>query len=263
MRRPYRDVVKGAPSAGDAGVRPPGERPEAVGLRVLVVEDDAAIAEPLSIGLARAGYAVETAPTAHLALAADPADVVLLDLGLPDVDGMSVCAELRRRSDAIIIVITARSEEGDRVRALDLGADDYLVKPFGFAELLARIRAHVRRSLPGGSAQLRAGPLVIDTRTRETWVAGRAVRLTAKEYELLVCLAEDPGRVYTRQHILEAAWDAHHYGPTKTLDVHVASLRRKLGVPSLISTVYGVGFRLDPTASGAPSHGDAGGRTRE
>lgn len=218
-------------------------------MRVLVVEDDAAIREPLTIGLKRAGYEVETVECGAAAMVADPADVVLLDLGLPDMDGMSVCSLLRERSDAVIIVITARSEEAERVSALDLGADDYLVKPFGFAELLARIRANVRRSLPGSAAQLRAGPLVIDTRTREVTVAGAPVKLTAKEYDLLACLAEDPGRVYTRQQILEAAWDAHHYGPTKALDVHVASLRRKLGIPSLVQTVYGVGFRLDSSAA--------------
>jgi DNA-binding response OmpR family regulator len=240
--------VNVASSPDDSRVREPLATAGDAALRVLVVEDDAAIREPLTIGLKRAGYEVETVECAAAALVADPADVVLLDLGLPDMDGMSVCSLLRERSDAVIIVITARSEEAERVSALDLGADDYLVKPFGFAELLARIRANVRRSLPGSAAQLRAGPLVIDTRTREVTVAGAPVKLTAKEYDLLACLAEDPGRVYTRQQILEAAWDAHHYGPTKALDVHVASLRRKLGIPSLVQTVYGVGFRLDSSA---------------
>ena len=220
--------------------------------RVLVVEDDAPIASALTAGLVRAGYAVEAVGDGAAALAAEAADVVLLDLGLPDMDGMVVCASLRARSDAVIIVITARGDEAERVAALDLGADDYVVKPFGFAELFARIRANVRRSLPGTAAQLRAGELVIDTRTREVSMAGRPVKLTAKEYDLLACLAEDPGRVYSRQQILEAAWDAHHYGPGKALDVHVAALRRKLGVPAFIQTVYGVGFRLDVTAAAAP-----------
>jgi DNA-binding response OmpR family regulator len=215
-------------------------------MRVLLVEDDAAIAVPLSEGLVRAGYDVDWVCTGAAAVAADPADVVLLDLGLPDLDGRSVCAQLRRRSDAVIIVVTARSEESERVGALDMGADDYVVKPFGFAELLARIRANLRRAQPGTGAHLQTGALLIDTRTREVTVAGRPVGLTAKEYDLLLCLAEDPGRVYTRQQILERAWDAHAYGPTKALDVHIASLRRKLAVPGLIETVYGVGFRLQP-----------------
>jgi DNA-binding response OmpR family regulator len=222
-------------------------------LRLLVVEDDPAIIAPLERGLTRAGYLVDSVTTGAGALAAEPADVILLDLGLPDVDGRSVCAELRRQSTAVIIVVTARSDESERVRALDLGADDYVVKPFGFAELLARIRANLRRTQPGNGAQLRAGPLLIDTRTRDVNASGRAVALTAKEYDLLVCLAEDPGRVYSRQQILETAWDAHWYGPTKTLDVHVASLRRKLAVPNLIETVYGVGFRLRPDVLDAGS----------
>jgi DNA-binding response OmpR family regulator len=217
-------------------------------LRLLLVEDDSAIAVPLEEGLVRAGYAVQRVSTGAAAVAADPADVILLDLGLPDLDGRSVCAQLRRRSDAVIIVVTARSEEAERVGALDMGADDYVVKPFGFAELLARIRANLRRAQPGTGAHLHSGPLLIDTRTREVSVDGRGVTLTAKEYDLLVCLAEDPGRVYSRQQILERAWDAHFYGPTKALDVHVASLRRKLAVPGLIETVYGVGFRLQPDA---------------
>jgi DNA-binding response OmpR family regulator len=215
-------------------------------MRVLLVEDDAAIAVPLSEGLVRAGYDVDWVSTGAAAVAADPADVVLLDLGLPDLEGRSVCAQLRRRSDAVIIVVTARSEESERVGALDVGADDYVVKPFGFAELLARIRANLRRAQPGTGAHLQTGALFIDTRTREVTVSGRPVGLTAKEYDLLQCLAEDPGRVYTRQQILERAWDAHAYGPTKALDVHIASLRRKLAVPGLIETVYGVGFRLQP-----------------
>ena len=214
------------------------------------MEDDAAIALPLQEGLERAGYLVERVSTGAAAVAADPADVILLDLGLPDLDGRSVCGQLRRRSDAVIIVVTARSEEAERVGALDMGADDYVVKPFGFAELLARIRANLRRAQPGSGAHLRSGPLLIDTRTREVSVSGRPISLTAKEYDLLLCLAEDPGRVYTRQQILERAWDAHFYGPTKALDVHIASLRRKLGVTGLIETVYGVGFLLRPDAEG-------------
>jgi len=140
-------------------------------------------------------------------------------------------------------VVTARGEEPERVLALDAGADDYLVKPFGLAELLARIRAVLRRVHPGDGV-LRHGPLVVDVRSRKVTVAGREVTLTPKEFDILECLAVDPGRVVSRQEILEQAWDAHRYGPTKVLDVHVAALRRKLGVPGLIEAAYGKGFRL-------------------
>ncbi len=173
----------------------------------------------------------------------DKADVVLLDLELPDLDGVQVCRTLRTRSDAAIIVVTAHGEEPDRVMALDAGADDYLVKPFGLAELQARIRAVLRRVRPGGDV-VRHGPLVVDIRTHRVTVSGAEVYLTPKEFDILELLAADPGRVVTRQEILEAAWDAHWYGPTKVLDVHMASLRRKLGLPGLIETVYGRGFRL-------------------
>ncbi|MEV4860786.1 response regulator transcription factor [Streptomyces ossamyceticus] len=212
--------------------------------RVLVVEDDRGIAESLVRGLRQAGYGVEGVRTGRAALSASTPDVVLLDLGLPDIDGVEVCRRLRARSDAAIIAVTARGEEADRVVALDEGADDYLVKPFGLAELLARIRAVLRRRRPAGPEILRHGPLALDLRTRQVSVDGRAVSLTPKEFVILECLAADPGRVVTRQQILERAWDAHWYGPTKVLDVHVAALRRKLGMPGLIETVYGQGFRL-------------------
>jgi DNA-binding response OmpR family regulator len=156
---------------------------------------------------------------------------------------VEVCRRLRERSPVAIIVVTARGEEPERVLALDAGADDYLVKPFGLAELLARIRAVLRRVRPGGEV-LRHGPLTMDLRTRKVTVSGSEVALTPKEFDLLECLAADPGRVMSRQQILESAWDAHWYGPTKVLDVHVAALRRKLGMPGLIEADYGKGFRL-------------------
>ncbi|MFH8391746.1 response regulator transcription factor [Streptomyces sp. NPDC018036] len=212
--------------------------------RVLVVEDDRGIAESLARGLRQAGYTVEGVRSGRAALAAVTPDVVLLDLGLPDIDGVEVCRRLRARSDAAIIAVTARGEEADRVVALDQGADDYLVKPFGLAELLARIRAVLRRRRPAGPETVRHGPLELDLRTRRVSVGGRTVPLTPKEFGILECLAADPGRVVSRQQILERAWDAHWYGPTKVLDVHIAALRRKLGVPGLIETVYGHGFRL-------------------
>jgi DNA-binding response OmpR family regulator len=210
---------------------------------VLVVEDDPGIATQLVRGLRRGGYDADHVMTGGDALRWGEPDVVLLDLALPDTDGVEVCRQLRQRSPVAIIVVTARGEEPERVLALDAGADDYLVKPFGLAELLARIRAVLRRVRPGGEL-LRHGPLTVDLRTQRVTVSGQEIALTPKEFDILECLAADPGRVLSRQQILESAWDAHWYGPTKVLDVHVGSLRRKLGVPGLIETVYGRGFRL-------------------
>jgi DNA-binding response OmpR family regulator len=223
--------------------RPPGHAatPGTGGASVLVVEDDRGIATQLVRGLSRSGYAVEHVTTGGDALSRADPDVVLLDLGLPDGDGVGICRRLRQRSGVAIIVVTARGEEPERVLALDAGADDYMVKPFGLAELLARIRAVLRRVHPGDGV-LRHGGLAVDVRARKVTVAGREVALTPKEFDILECLAADPGRVVSRQEILDSAWDAHWYGPTKVLDVHVAALRRKLGVP--IEAAYGRGFRL-------------------
>lgn len=218
--------------------------PDSGQVRVLIVEDDAGIARSLGRGLARAGYGVEVAATGAAALAAETPDIVLLDLGLPDMDGLEVCRRIRRRREVAVIVVTARGEESDRVVALDEGADDYLVKPFGLAELLARIRAVLRRVRPGMPDAVTHGPLTVDQRTRRVTVHGVEVALTPKEYEILECLASDPGRAVSRQELLERVWDANWYGPTKVLDVHMAALRRKLGVEGLVETVYGRGFRL-------------------
>jgi two-component system response regulator RegX3 len=223
---------------------------------VLLVEDDDAIAAPLSAGLMREGFVVRRVATGGGALdaqAAERADVVLLDLALPDIDGFEVCRRIRAASSVPIIVISARGEEVDRVVGLELGADDYMVKPFGFRELLARIRAVTRRlsAVPDGARPQRIGPLEIDRRTRRVRAHGAEVALTPKEFDLLACLAEEPGTVLMRQDLLDQVWDPHWYGPTRTLDVHVASVRRKLGEPRWIETVRGVGFRLgspDPIA---------------
>ena len=211
--------------------------------RVLLVEDDQGIATQLVRGLARGGYRVEHVMTGAEALSWGEPDVVLLDLELPDADGVQVCRKLRERSAAAIIVVTAHGEEAERVLALDAGADDYLVKPFGLAELQARIRAVLRRIRPE-SEVARHGALTVDMRRRKVSVSGADIALTPKEFDILECLAADPGRVVSRQEILESAWDSHWYGPTKVLDVHMAALRRKLGVSGLIETVYGRGFRL-------------------
>lgn len=214
-----------------------------------MVEDDDGIAEPLEEGLLREGFDVERASTGAEALAASLPDLVLLDLGLPDMDGYSVCRALRARSNVPIVVITARGDEVDRVVGLELGADDYMVKPFGFRELVARIRAVLRRSADSnGADQVQVlGDLVVDRRTRRVLVDGEEVSLSPKEFDLLALLAADPGAVVTRQTILEEVWDPHWYGPTKTVDVHVASLRRKLGHPEWVETVRRVGLRLGDT----------------
>jgi two-component system response regulator RegX3 len=224
-------------------------------MRVLMVEDDDSIAVPLARGLEREGLEVSRAATGAEALAATDYDVVLLDLGLPDIDGFEVCRRLRSRSEVPVIVVTARGDEVDRVVGLELGADDYIVKPFGFRELLARIRAVTRRSQarPEDLAPRTVGPLTIDRRTHQVTLSGEMLALTPKEFDLLSLLAEEPGTVFARATILEEVWDAHWYGPTKTLDVHVAALRKKLGDAAWIETVRGVGFRLvEPPSAIAP-----------
>jgi DNA-binding response OmpR family regulator len=227
-------------TTSDAGYRGLGT----VGASVLIVEDDPGIGSQLVRALSRGGYAVQHVATGAEALRCADPDVVLLDLGLPDADGVDVCRRLRERSGAAIIVITAYGEETDRVTALDAGADDYLVKPFGLSELQARIRAVLRRTQPGDGEVIRHGRLTVDLRARKVTVSGQPVALTPKEFDILAVLAADPGRGHSRQEILEAAWDANWYGPTKVLDVHMTSLRRKLGDPGFIETIYGHGFRL-------------------
>ena len=216
-------------------------------MRILVVEDEDEIAEPLVQGLVREGFDVTRTGTGQGALAAPIPDLVLLDLRLPDLDGIEVCRQLRLRSDVPIIVVTARGEEIDRVVGLELGADDYVVKPFGFRELLARIRAVTRRAR-GEVVEgvLRAGTLEVDLRARRASLAESELALTTKEFDLLALLASEPGAVFSRERILREVWNTDWFGPTKTIDVHVASLRRKLGDPRWIETVRGVGLRLAP-----------------
>ncbi|MEU1805430.1 response regulator transcription factor [Streptomyces sp. NPDC019937] len=246
-------------------------------VRALLIEDDETIAEPLVEGLRRYGLTASHVGTGTAGLEGPYGDIVLLDLGLPDMDGIDVCRGIRQVSDVPIIMLTARGEEADRVLGLELGADDYLAKPFSMRELIARIRAVTRRTQrtePAPTVPLGAGttvappppvfepepapapapvqhqtlegqePLIVDRRTRQVWVGGAPVALTPKEFELLALLTEDPGAVYSRQQILDRVWDPHFHGPTKTLDVHVATLRRKLGDPAWIQTLRGVGFRL-------------------
>jgi DNA-binding response OmpR family regulator len=221
-------------------------------VRVLLVEDDEPVAESLRRGLIRYGFEVEWVTTGEAALAHEgPYDVVLLDLGLPDTDGLDVCKALRGRGDVPIIVISARSDETDRVVGLELGADDYVSKPFGVREVIARIRAVMRRVQPAGLAVPPPGPdrygprLTVDRKAARVRLDGEEVALAPKEYDLLAFLTEEPGALMSREQIMEAVWDANWFGPTKTLDVHVAALRRKLAGAITIEAVRGVGFRLE------------------
>lgn len=221
-------------------------------MRVLLVEDDPSISAPLREGLTREGFDVTLAETGAAALTAPAVDLVLLDLGLPDLEGRVVCQELRSRGTVPIIIVTARGDEFDRVMLLELGADDYVVKPFGFRELVARMRAVLRRAntdAATSSPMITVGSLTIDQRTRGVSFEGHPVVLTPKEYDLLVCLATDAGAVRSREQLIHEVWDENWWGSTKTLDVHVASLRKKLR-PELIETVRTVGYRI---VGGAPS----------
>ena len=223
--------------------------------RVLLVEDELSIAEPFAAALARNGFEPLIARTAAEALRlgreAHP-DVVLLDLALPDGDGRDVCRELRRTSDVPIIMLTARGTVTDRIVGLELGADDYVVKPFAVAEVISRIRAVLRRARSVGvNAEPRivtVRDLELDLAARRAWMAGGELELTRKEFDLLARLARDAGQVVSRETLMSEVWDENWFGSTKTLDVHISGLRRKLGedpaTPGYIQTVRGVGFRL-------------------
>ena len=212
-------------------------------MRALVVEGDHSVSEPLISGLERNGI-----ETTHVAYATQVvgalrgADVVILDLGLPDGEGLDVLREIRAISDVPVIIATARGEETDRIIGLELGADDYVVKPFSVRELAARIRAIARRRRT--EPEVSSGSLVVDKNTRRVTFGDRAIDLTAKEFDLLAVLAEEPGKVYSRQELYTRVWDPVWVGTGKTLDVHIGSLRRKLDDPELIETVRGVGYRL-------------------
>jgi two-component system, OmpR family, response regulator RegX3 len=230
---------------------------------ILVVEDERSIAEPLLRALRREGFSPVHAPTAASALelaASERPRLVLLDLALPDGDGRDVCRTLRKDSDVPIVMLTARGTETDRIVGLELGADDYVVKPFSSGELVARIRAILRRA--EGSApraapiHLRVGALEIDEARRVASVESEPADLTRKEFDLLLRLAREPGVVVTRETLMADVWDENWWGSTKTLDVHISSLRRKLGedpaVPRYIHTSRGVGFRLAAPEEAAP-----------
>lgn len=254
-----RDIQVSAPDPPGGPIRgsPALRRCQTRLMEILLVEDDDAIAEALLSPLQSAGFTVERAATGaravELATIDDHRfDIVLLDLGLPDLDGYDVCRRVRAVSDVPIIVVTARSDEFDRVLGLELGADDYMVKPLGSRELIARIRAVLRRSVRPGDDSVDAeadrivvGPLAIDRRAHRVFLDGEEIALTPKEFDLLAFLAQDAGAARTRTDIVEHVWDANWFGPTKTVDAHVAGLRRKLGDPAWIESIRGVGFRLE------------------
>jgi|NGEPerStandDraft_6_1074524.scaffolds.fasta_scaffold86467_2 two-component system response regulator RegX3 len=223
--------------------------------RLLLVEDEESISEPFSRALAREGFEPVVASTlaeARACLKEREPDLVLLDLRLPDGDGRELARELRASSQLPVIMITARGSEVDRVVGLELGADDYVVKPFAVAEVIARIRAVLRRSgqREPRPERLSAGDVTVDVPARRAWLAGEELSLTRKEFDVLARLARNAGEVVTREDLMSDVWDENWFGSTKTLDVHMAALRRKLGedsnAPGHIQTVRGVGFRFAP-----------------
>ncbi len=220
--------------------------------RILVVEDETAISEPLAEHLERDGFAPEVAGTLEEARAAylrELPDLILLDVMLPDGDGRDLAREVRKESDIPIVMLTARGEEIDRVLGLELGADDYVVKPFSARELSARIRAIMRR---GRSTERRGpievGAIVLDPASRTVTKTGSTVELAAREFDLLHMLMANAGEVVRREQIMDEVWDPHWFGPTKTLDVHISWLRKKIeddaAHPRYITTIRGVGFRF-------------------
>jgi DNA-binding response OmpR family regulator len=228
-------------------------------MRLLLVEDDDHVAAALSAVLARHGFEVVHARNGEEALRAvlpatepgkPPFGVVLLDLGLPDQDGYQVCGKIRKLTSTPVIMVTARSDVRSRIHGLNLGADDYVVKPYDTGELLARIHAVSRRTAtddaaaPAADEALRLGPVTIELPTRRVSVDGTAVQLTRKEFDLLALLAQRPGVVFRREQIISEVWRTSWEGTGRTLEVHVASLRSKLRMPALIETVRGVGYRL-------------------
>ena len=220
---------------------------------VLVVEDEASIASFVAAYLKNAGYAVRTTGSGNEALrivATEQPALVVLDLMLPDVDGVEVCKRIRQQGELPVLMLTARDEDVDKIIGLEVGADDYMTKPFNPRELVARVRAILRRAAPERarreSAVITHGDLVVDAGRREARVAGTEVQLAPKEFDLLWELLDHRGLVLTRDQLLERVWGYTFAGDTRTVDVHVRQLRRKLGDASPIVTVWGVGYKVGP-----------------
>jgi DNA-binding response OmpR family regulator len=216
---------------------------------IVVVDDEPNIADLVDLYLAREGFRVLKTDTGEAGLQAVKEHrprLVVLDVGLPDVDGLEVCKRLRATSQIPVIFLTARDSEVDRVLGLELGGDDYLTKPFSPAELVARVKAVLRRVDGGPAAEVtQAGDVAIDAGRREVRVAGEPVEFTTKEFDLLRYLAERPGLALSRQQILDGVWGYDWYGDARTVDVHIAQVRKKLGDTVGITTVRGVGYRLE------------------
>jgi two-component system, OmpR family, response regulator len=234
---------------------PSGERNGTMGVvhnqkgTIVVVDDEPNIADLVDLYLAREGFRVLKTDTGEAGLQAvkdHRPRLVVLDVGLPDVDGLEVCKRLRATSQVPVIFLTARDSEVDRVVGLELGGDDYLTKPFSPAELVARVKAVLRRVDGGPAAEvMQAGEVAIDAGRREVRVAGEPVDFTTKEFDLLRYLAERPGLALSRQQILDGVWGYDWYGDARTVDVHIAQVRKKLGDTVEIKTVRGVGYRLE------------------
>jgi DNA-binding response OmpR family regulator len=227
---------------------------------VLVVEDESSIASFVALYLKNAGYTVRTAATGNEALAqfqASTPGLIVLDLMLPDIDGIEVCRRIRKTSDVPILMLTARDEDVDKIIGLEVGADDYLTKPFNPRELVARVKSILRRASPERrqveSKQLRHGDLLIDAGRREVRVGDEEIQLAPKEFDLLWELLDHRGLVLTRDQLLERVWGYTFAGDTRTVDVHVRQLRRKLGDASPIVTVWGVGYKVTPAKDAAPA----------
>ena len=225
---------------------------------VLVVEDESSIASFVALYLKNAGYTVRTAATGNEALAqfqASPPGLIVLDLMLPDIDGIEICRRIRKTSDVPILMLTARDEDVDKIIGLEVGADDYLTKPFNPRELVARVKSILRRSSPERrqieSKQLRHGQLLVDAGRREVRVGDEEIQLAPKEFDLLWELLDHRGLVLTRDQLLERVWGYTFAGDTRTVDVHVRQLRRKLGDASPIVTVWGVGYKVAPAKDAA------------
>jgi DNA-binding response OmpR family regulator len=216
---------------------------------IVVVDDEPNIADLVDLYLARDGYRVLKAPTGEAGLAAvrdHHPRLVVLDVGLPDIDGLEVCRRLRQTSNIPVIFLTARDGEVDRVLGLELGGDDYLTKPFSPAELVARVKAVLRRVDGGTPAEVvQAGPVTVDVGRREVLIDDTPVEFTTKEFDLLRFLAERPGLALSRQQILDGVWGYDWFGDARTVDVHIAQVRKKLGDRVVITTVRGVGYRLE------------------
>lgn len=224
-------------------------------MRILLVEDDDGVASALTTALQHRSHLVDRAGTAADALTQlAGADLILLDMGLPDQDGLALCREIRRDSEVPIIAVTARREESSLVAALRAGVDDYVTKPYSLEELVARIDAVMRRfGHQPVEPVSELGDLRLDLGTRQAFLAGAEILLTRKEFDLLGVLAQQRGDVVTREVLMRAIWDTSWVGASRTLDVHVATLRSKLDRPGLVDTVRGVGYRLDPDAARAKS----------